>query len=93
MEEHLLAHYAFYGEFMGVRTARKHIGWYVQDLIEGEEFRQQMNKIESCELQLKAVHDFFDSRQHERLQYRPTLQIDQAWKHNSLLDLTEKQAA
>ena len=69
MEEHLLAHYAFYGEFMGVRTARKHIGWYVRDLVDGESFRQQMNKIESCEQQLQAVHDFFDSQQSERLQY------------------------
>lgn len=93
MEEHLLAHYQFYGEFMGVRTARKHIGWYVQDLIDGEEFRQQMNKIESCELQLQAVHDFFDSRQHERLQYRPALPIDPEWNSHSLIDLTEKQAA
>jgi len=43
MTHHLLAHYAFYGDFLGVRTARKHIGWYVQDLVGGEAFRQQMN--------------------------------------------------
>ena len=71
MEEHLLAHYAFYGEFMGVRTARKHIGWYVHDLVGGEPFRKEMNLIESCELQLQAVHHFFDSHVSERLQYRP----------------------
>jgi tRNA-dihydrouridine synthase B len=23
-------HYAFYGDYLGVRTARKHIGWYVK---------------------------------------------------------------
>jgi tRNA-dihydrouridine synthase B len=69
MEEHLLAHYAFYGEFMGVRTARKHIGWYVHKLVGGEVFRQQMNKLESCELQLKAVQEFFSSQKNERLQY------------------------
>jgi len=71
MEEHLLAHYAFYGEFMGVRTARKHIGWYVHKLVDGEAFRQRMNKLESCELQLKAVQDFFNSQQNERIQYCP----------------------
>ena len=71
MEQHLLAHYAFYGEFMGVRTARKHIGWYVQDLIDGEPFRQHMNTLESCEDQLFAVKDFFNSRPYERLKYRP----------------------
>lgn len=72
MERHLLEHYAFYGEFMGVRTARKHIGWYVQDLVDGEAFRQQMNQLESCEEQLAAVKMFFDSRTSERLQYRPS---------------------
>lgn len=71
MEEHLLAHYAFYGEFMGVRTARKHIGWYVHKLVGGETFRQKMNKLESCELQLKAVQEFFNNQQNERLQYAP----------------------
>ncbi|MFZ6649107.1 tRNA dihydrouridine synthase DusB [Undibacterium sp. TJN25] len=71
MDEHLRAHYAFYGEFLGVRTARKHIGWYVQDLVGGEVFRQQMNVLTSCEEQLDAVKMFFDSQAGERLQYRP----------------------
>ncbi|WMW80165.1 tRNA dihydrouridine synthase DusB [Undibacterium cyanobacteriorum] len=72
LDRHLREHYAFYGEFMGVRTARKHIGWYVEDLVDGEEFRQSMNKIESCEEQLAAVNSFFESRPTERLQYRPS---------------------
>ena len=71
MREHLQAHYAFYGEFMGLRTARKHIGWYVRDLPDGESFRQRMNRIESCELQLAAVDAFFELQlaHGERLQY------------------------
>jgi tRNA-dihydrouridine synthase B len=71
MEEHLLAHYAFYGDYLGVRTARKHIGWYVRDLIGGEEFRQQMNRLETCEEQLAGVKNFFDLQLAfgERLQY------------------------
>ncbi len=56
---HLLDHYALYGEFLGVRSARKHIGWYVASLPGGEEFRQRMNRIEDCELQLAAVTDYF----------------------------------
>jgi tRNA-dihydrouridine synthase B len=73
MNEHLPAHYAFYGEYLGVRTARKHIGWYVQDLPGGEEFRQRMNLLESTFDQLAAVDEFFKSQQRygERLQYRP----------------------
>jgi tRNA-dihydrouridine synthase B len=73
MNEHLPAHYGFYGEYLGVRTARKHIGWYVQDLPGGEEFRQRMNLLESTAEQLAAVDEFFKSqhRYGERLQYRP----------------------
>lgn len=73
MNEHLPAHYAFYGEYVGVRTARKHIGWYVQDLPGGEEFRQRMNLLESTAEQLAAVDAFFKSQlgHGERLQYRP----------------------
>ena len=76
MDEHLRAHYAFYGEYLGVRTARKHIGWYVRDLAGGEDFRQSMNLLEDCEQQLTAVNDFFESqiRFGERLQYIPLLQ-------------------
>jgi len=72
MDEHLQAHYAFYGEFLGVRTARKHIGWYVRDLPGGEEFRQQMNRLESTAEQLRAVDSFFESqwKYGDRLQYR-----------------------
>jgi tRNA-dihydrouridine synthase B len=71
MHEHLQAHYAFYGEFMGLRTARKHIGWYVRDLAGGEVFRQRMNLLESCDVQLAAVDAFFESQAAlgERLQY------------------------
>jgi tRNA-dihydrouridine synthase B len=73
MHEHLEAHYAFYGEYLGVRTARKHIGWYVRELQGGEEFRRRMNLLESTTEQLAAVDAFFDSQQclGDRLQYRP----------------------
>jgi tRNA-dihydrouridine synthase B len=73
MNEHLPSHYAFYGDYLGVRTARKHIGWYVQDLPGGEEFRQRMNLLESTATQLAAVDEFLKSqhRYGERLQYRP----------------------
>ncbi|MFC3109126.1 tRNA dihydrouridine synthase DusB [Undibacterium arcticum] len=71
MDEHLRAHYAFYGEYLGVRTARKHIGWYVRDLLGGEAFRQRMNLLEDCDAQLAAVDQFFESQSAygQRLQY------------------------
>lgn len=71
MDAHLHAHYAFYGEYLGVRTARKHIGWYVRDLVGGEAFRQRMNLLDNCQRQLSAVSEFFQSQKQfgERLQY------------------------
>ena len=71
MAEHLEAHYAFYGDYLGVRTARKHIGWYVSELPGGEAFRQRMNLLEDCGEQLEAVSAFFDLQAGygERLQY------------------------
>ncbi len=76
MAHHLRAHYAFYGDYLGVRTARKHIGWYVRDLEGGEDFRRRMNLIEDCALQLAAVDAFFESQlaYGERLQYAPPAQ-------------------
>ena len=53
--EHLQDHYALYGEYAGVRTARKHIAWYVRSLPGGEVFRADMNAIEDCGQQLRAV--------------------------------------
>jgi tRNA-dihydrouridine synthase B len=58
---HLQDHYALYGEFTGVRSARKHIGWYVRSLPEGEAFRAEMNVIEDSLTQLSAVNRFFDA--------------------------------
>ena len=58
--DHLLDHYALYGEFTGVRSARKHIGWYVKTLPGGEAFRARMNLLEDAALQMQAVDDFFE---------------------------------
>ena len=59
--EHLHDHYGLYGEYAGVRTARKHIGWSVRALPGGEAFRAEMNLLESCEAQVRAVTDWFDA--------------------------------
>ena len=67
--EHLQEHYLFYGEYGGLRSARKHIGWYVANLPGGLEFRAKMNGIEDCQAQFEAVSDFFTemASRHERL--------------------------
>jgi len=58
--EHLHDHYSLYDEFIGVRSARKHIGWYVRDLPGGEAFRSGMNTLQDCVAQVAAVEQFFD---------------------------------
>jgi tRNA-dihydrouridine synthase B len=67
--DHLLDHYHLYGEFAGVRTARKHIGWYVRSLPGGQAFQDEMNSLETCEVQHAAVAQFFDdlAEHYERL--------------------------
>jgi tRNA-dihydrouridine synthase B len=58
--EHLHDHYSLYDTFIGVRSARKHIGWYVRDLPGGEAFRLQMNALDQCSAQVAAVESFMD---------------------------------
>jgi tRNA-dihydrouridine synthase B len=66
---HLDEHYALYGEYTGVRTARKHIAWYLRSLPGGEAFRDHMNSLEDSACQQRAVADFLDdlAERHERL--------------------------
>jgi len=57
---HLQDHYQLYGECTGVRSARKHIGWYVRSMPGGEAFRAHMNTLEQADAQWQAVKDYFD---------------------------------
>jgi tRNA-dihydrouridine synthase B len=68
---HLDDHYRFYGDVVGVRTARKHIIWYTRRLEQGERFCEHMNAIEDCAGQARAVDAFFraHAERHERLRY------------------------
>jgi tRNA-dihydrouridine synthase B len=59
--DHLSEHHGLYGEYAGVRSARKHIAWYLRSLPGGEALRQQVNAIETAEAQLAAVATFFDA--------------------------------
>ncbi|NII09890.1 tRNA dihydrouridine synthase DusB [Oleiagrimonas sp. C23AA] len=54
--EHL---HAFYGEHMGVRIARKHLGWYAKDRPENADFRAVVNRAESAREQLRLTLEYF----------------------------------
>ncbi|MCX8519967.1 MAG: tRNA dihydrouridine synthase DusB [Rhodoferax sp.] len=58
--EHLQDHYCLYGEYTGVRSARKHIGWYLRHLDDAEAFCQHLNTLDDCPTQLQAVADYLD---------------------------------
>ncbi|MEI6482903.1 MAG: tRNA-dihydrouridine synthase, partial [Betaproteobacteria bacterium] len=68
---HLQDHYSLYGSHIGVRSARKHIGWYTHGLPQAQAFRLTMNAIDDCDRQLAVVADYFErlGQQSDRLHY------------------------
>jgi tRNA-dihydrouridine synthase B len=61
LREHLIDHYEFHGPFTGVRTARKHVGWYLGDAPGAIDFlRNVFYPIETPEAQLAALERWFD---------------------------------
>jgi tRNA-dihydrouridine synthase B len=57
---HLENLYHFYGEYTGVRVARKHIAWYSKGQRDGNAFREQIYRLESSAAQLQCVREYFD---------------------------------
>lgn len=62
---HLLDHYEemllLYGNNVGVRNARKHIGWYTTGLYGSAEFRNRMNQIEDASQVKQSITDFYST--------------------------------
>jgi tRNA-dihydrouridine synthase B len=55
---HLSSLYAFYGEDLGVRIARKHLGWYCEQLLtDPADTRRTLMAAESTSVQFALVHD------------------------------------
>ncbi len=71
MLEHINDLYGFYGDLAGMRVARKHISWYTKGLAGSANFRHNMNTLQTIELQLNAINDFFAElkTKNERLVY------------------------
>ncbi|MBM2830293.1 MAG: tRNA-dihydrouridine synthase [Gammaproteobacteria bacterium] len=64
---HLQNLYEFYGEFMGVRIARKHIGWYCKHRRGVKLFRALVNAAETADEQLYIVQDYFSGQTEQEL--------------------------
>lgn len=57
--EHINNLYQFYGEYTGVRMARKHLSWYSKGQPHGAMFRNTVNRVESSLEQIKLTQAFF----------------------------------
>ncbi|NGP52708.1 tRNA dihydrouridine synthase DusB [Thioalkalivibrio sp. XN8] len=64
---HLDALHRFYGEARGVRTARKHLGWYLAGRPGGESLRQRFVRVDSARAQLELVDRYFEEALDEGL--------------------------
>jgi len=58
---HLQEHYEMYGSYIGVRSARKHIGWYTKGLLGSVEFMRELNTTESTLDQMMQVNAYLDA--------------------------------
>ena len=65
--QHVTALHRFYGDFMGVRIARKHLGWYLQGHTDLREQRAQFNRLGEPAEQLHFIEYFFNSISNEVL--------------------------
>jgi tRNA-dihydrouridine synthase B len=66
LQAHLEALYRLYGRELGVKVARKHVGWYTKKLAGAAPFRAMLNQIETCDEQLAAVMRFCDELAQEQ---------------------------
>ena len=64
---HVEALHAFYGEYIGLRVARKHVGWYLQSRDPDKTFRRRFNGIEAAGAQLQLLDHYFQGIQTEEV--------------------------
>ena len=65
MRGHLRALHDFYGDFMGVRIARKHTGWYLQHLPVSGDWRKRFNALGEADDQLNMINHIQTTLLHE----------------------------
>jgi len=67
LSRHVRALHDFYGEFMGVRIARKHVSWYLQYRAEYRNLRAVFNRLQSAAEQLQTIEQILHHEYHEEL--------------------------
>ena len=58
---HVQELHRFYGEYLGLRIARKHVSWYLKEHGSAVEFRRTFNAIEDASAQLDALQGYFEN--------------------------------
>ncbi len=66
---HLRELHRFYGEFAGVRVARKHITWYCQHIVNADDYRHRVVRVDRASEQIRLTIEFFE---------RPDVEISMA---------------
>ncbi len=66
--DHIHALHHFYGEYQGVRYARKHVAWYLEKFLDSQDFRRGFNTLVTASTQIDALKYFFDTQQHNEEQ-------------------------
>ncbi|MEM8549138.1 MAG: tRNA-dihydrouridine synthase, partial [Pseudomonadota bacterium] len=74
--DHVAQLHTFYGDYMGLRIARKHVGWYLQGLYSQpldqaparaqqdpcyRHFKAQFNALEDAQQQLRQLQQYFQA--------------------------------
>ena len=67
LHRHVTQLHQFYGDFMGVRIARKHVGWYLSSSTDACEQRRQFNRLAHPEQQLHYIHQLSRSEFNKEL--------------------------
>ncbi len=61
MLDHVQELHRFYGEYLGLRIARKHVSWYLKEHAPAGDFRRTFNAIEDAQQQLDALQGYFEN--------------------------------
>ena len=59
--DHVRQLHAFYGDYMGLRIARKHVGWYLQQRDGYRQFKSLFNALEDPQQQLRQLQQYFQA--------------------------------
>jgi tRNA-dihydrouridine synthase B len=67
LRRHVAALHDFYGDYMGLRIARKHVGWYLEHQHTSGTARRDFNALESCAAQLQFIDQIIRNENNEVL--------------------------